>query len=93
MKNRGLFAIFAMAIGYILGLLTAPCKGTETREKLKDNIDSFKENPKETIEDIYKRILEKIDEFSLEDINSSDEKISEEDIVIGKTFDIGEKEQ
>lgn len=90
MKNRGLFALFAMAIGYILGLLTAPCKGTETREKLKENIDSFKENPKDTIEDIYKRILEKIDEFSLEDINSSDEKISEEDIVIGKTFDIGE---
>lgn len=93
MRNRGLFAIFAIAIGYILGLLTAPCKGKETREKLKDNIDSFKENPKDTIEDIYKRILEKIDEFSLEDINSSDEKISEEDIVIGKTFDIGEKKQ
>lgn len=53
-ENRGSEIIGAFLvggiIGAVLGVLYAPAKGSETREKLGDWMDETKEKTKETIE-------------------------------------------
>lgn len=93
MKNKGKLAIIFGIIGFFLGILFAPRKGEETRQLIMEKVDQLREHPLESIEEIYNRLLEKVDEFSFEDINDSEIKIEEDDIVISKTFDIGGKEE
>ncbi|MFZ4105179.1 YtxH domain-containing protein [Flavobacterium sp.] len=54
-KTSSLIALFAgAAIGVGLGILFAPDKGSKTREKIKGNLDNFKEEAKnkwESLED------------------------------------------
>jgi gas vesicle protein len=59
-ENRGSEIIGAFVvggiIGAILGVLYAPAKGKETREKLGDWMDETKEKTKETIEKLEEEI-------------------------------------
>ncbi|MCM2268088.1 MAG: YtxH domain-containing protein [Elusimicrobiales bacterium] len=59
-ENRGSEIIGAFVVGgilgAILGILYAPAKGSETREKLNDWMDETKEKTKETIEKLEAEI-------------------------------------
>jgi len=79
--------IKGISVGFILGVLFAPDKGSATRRKLSGMASDIKEDMAETLDDISDMVSEKItsiknmvcditedaqDEFS--DINNSDEE-------------------
>lgn len=87
MKGRsGKYLIFGALIGFIAGLFFAPKKGSELRKQTKEKFDEVKENPREvlhgTIEEIKDKITTIIDDSAEED----NIKISEDEIVISKSF-------
>ena len=86
MKSKKSTLLIFTLIGFILGILFSPKKGKETREDIKDKVDKFRDDPKEAIDSAIRAAREKIDEIDMA-IDDSIESM-DDDIVIGKTFDI-----
>ena len=86
-KKRGSYLLIGAIVGFIIGLFFAPKKGTELRQDAKEKIDEIKDNPTDvlrgTVSDIKDKINKVIDDTS--DIGNIE--ISEEEIVISRTFD------
>jgi len=84
-RKSGKYLFLGAIIGFIAGLFFAPKKGSELRKEAKEKFDEVKENPKdvlcETLEDVKLKLV------SLkEDLGDDDIKISEEEIIISRTF-------
>ncbi len=84
-RKSGKYLFLGAIIGFIAGLFLAPKKGSELRKEAKEKFDEVKENPKdvlcETLEDVKSKLV------SLkEDLGDDDIKISEEEIIISRTF-------
>lgn len=86
-KNRGKFLFFGVIIGFIAGLFLAPKKGSELRKDAKDKFDEVKENPKDVLHETFNEVKEKITTLIDDSSEFDDIKISEEEIVISKSFD------
>ncbi|HBG8002343.1 TPA: YtxH domain-containing protein [Clostridioides difficile] len=70
--KKGGFLLLGAILGFIFGMFFAPKKGSELRKETKEKFNDVKE-----------RIINLVDD----DNNEEDIKISEEDIVISKSFD------
>ncbi|MFI3210846.1 MAG: YtxH domain-containing protein [Peptostreptococcaceae bacterium] len=87
MKNRkGRYLIFGAIFGFFIGLLFAPKKGRELREDIKETVNDIKENPKETVDNTISNIKEKLSDI-VEFDTDNDVVISEEEIIISRSFD------
>lgn len=86
-KKRGKYLLIGTIFGFIIGLLFAPKKGKELRKNIKEKVEEVKENPKETINETITNIKEKVSDFIDVDYVDSDIKISEDEIIISKTFE------
>lgn len=86
-KRKGGFLLLGLILGFIGGLFMAPKKGSELRKDTKEKIDEIKDNPKEVLRETYKDVKDKISDFIDDDIEEGDISISEDEIVISKTFD------
>lgn len=86
-KNRGNLFLIGTLLGFIFGLFLAPKKGSELRREAKEKFEEVKDNPREVLQETLDNVKEKvnsiIDNNSLDD---SDIQISEEEIIISKTF-------
>ncbi|RDY25591.1 YtxH domain-containing protein [Romboutsia weinsteinii] len=86
-KNRSKFLFFGVIIGFIAGLFLAPKKGSELRKDAKDKFDEVKENPKDVLHETFNDVKERITTLIDDSSEFDDIKISEEEIVISKSFD------
>ena len=84
-RKSGKYLFLGAFIGFIAGLFFAPKKGSELRKEAKEKFDEVKENPKdvlcETLEDVKSKIVSLKEDFEDDNI-----KISEEEIIISRTF-------
>lgn len=85
-KKGGILFLGAI-FGFLFGLFVAPKKGAELRKDAKEKIKEVKENPKDAIKETYDDVKERISSFVDDCDDDEDIKISEEDIVISRTFD------
>ncbi|MEG2983953.1 MAG: YtxH domain-containing protein [Peptostreptococcaceae bacterium] len=86
-NKKGRYLFFGAIIGLLAGLFFAPKKGSELRQEAKEKIDEVKENPQEVLHGTINVVRDKISNL-IEDNKIEDEiKISEDEIIISKTFD------
>lgn len=85
-SNKGKYFFIGALLGLIAGLLFAPKKGSELRRDVKDKVDDIKEDPKEVIGGMLVNAKEKISSI-VEDIESNDINIVEDEIIISRSFD------
>ncbi|MDB0440281.1 YtxH domain-containing protein [Clostridioides difficile] len=85
--KKGGFLLIGAILGFIFGMFLAPKKGSELRKETKDKFDKVKENPKEVLHETFNDVKERIITLVDDDNSEEDIKISEEDIVISKSFD------
>lgn len=86
-RKRGKYLFIGAIFGFIIGLLFAPKKGKELRSNIKEKVDDIKENPKEALDETIINIKEKISDLIDNDCLDSEIKISEDEIIISKSFD------
>ena len=87
-SKKGLYLVVGALAGFVAGLCLAPKEGSEIRKDAKEKLMEVKENPKdETFDGVKEKIISIKDEI-IEDNNI---EISEEDILISKSFEEGEK--
>ena len=85
-KKGGLLVVLGTLIGFTSGMLLAPKKGSDLREDAKEKFEDIKENPKKALDSVVGSVKEKINSFT-EDMPDDDIEVSDEDIVISRTFD------
>lgn len=86
-NKRGKYFFFGAIIGLIAGLFFAPKKGSELRQDAKERIDEVKENPKEVLQGTINGVKEKISTLIDDSRDDDNIKISEDEIIISKSFD------
>ena len=86
-KKSGRFLIIGAIFGFIAGLFFAPKKGSELRKQAREKFDEVKENPKDVLQETFDGVKEKINNIIDENIIDEDIHISEDEIVISRTFD------
>lgn len=91
-RRSGRFLLLGAIFGFIAGLFFAPKKGSELRKQTKEKFDEIKENPKDVLQETFDDVKNKINSFIDESINEDDIHITEEEIVISRTFDNNEGE-
>lgn len=84
--KKGGFLLLGAILGFIFGMFFAPKKGSELRKETKEKFNDVKENPKEVLHETFNDVKERIINLVDDDNNEEDIKISEEDIVISKSF-------
>jgi len=87
-KKTGKFLFFGMILGFIAGIFFAPKKGSELRKEAKEKIEEIKENPKEVLNDTFNDVKNKVNTFIDENMEEDKVRISEDEIVISRTFDV-----
>lgn len=86
-SRKGKYLFFGALLGFLAGLFFAPKKGSELRQEAKTKIDEVKENPKEVLQETIISVREKISDI-IDDTREEDNiKISEDEIIISKSFD------
>ena len=85
--RKGLFLAIGAVAGFVAGVCFAPKEGSETRKDAKEKLMEVKENPKDVLHETFNDVKERIINLVDDDNNEEDIKISEEDIVISKSFD------
>lgn len=84
-RKSGKYLFLGALLGFIAGLFFAPKKGSELRREAKEKFNEVKENPKDVLHETLEDMKEKIS--SLKDESDDDDiKISEEEIIISRTF-------
>jgi gas vesicle protein len=66
MKRLALGTTVAAAAGYVAGLLTAPKSGRETRDDLRDSVDSSRAKIEHQLKDVHTELSKMIDNASAE---------------------------
>ena len=84
-RKRGNYLFLGAIIGFIAGLFLAPKKGSELRREVKDKFDEVKENHKDVLHETLEDVKEKISLLT-DDCDEDNIKISEEEIIISRTF-------
>ena len=85
-KKGGLLVVLGTLIGFTSGMLLAPKKGSDLREDAKEKFEDIKENPKKALDNVVGSVKEKINNLT-DDMPDDDIEVSDEDIVISRTFD------
>lgn len=86
-SRKGKYLFFGALLGFLAGLFFAPKKGSELRQEAKIKLDEVKENPKEVLQETIISVREKITDI-IDDTREEDNiKISEDEIIISKSFD------
>lgn len=86
-SRKGKYLFFGALLGFLAGLFFAPKKGSELREDAKIKLDEVKENPKEVLQETIISVRERISDI-IDDTREEDNiKISEDEIIISKSFD------
>jgi len=87
-KRRGRYLLIGAFLGFLAGLFLAPKKGSELRKETKEKFDEVKENPKEVLQETFETVKGKITDIMDNNIVDNDHiEISEDEIVISRTFD------
>lgn len=86
MSKKSKYFIGGSIIGFIIGILCAPKKGSELRNDIKNKVKEIKNSPTETITDMVKDMKSKISNI-VDDIDSDNIDIVEDEIIISKSFD------
>ena len=87
-KRRGRYLLIGAFLGFLAGLFLAPKKGSELRKETKEKFDEVKENPKEVLQETFETVKGKITDMIDSNIVDNDHiEISEDEIVISRTFD------
>ena len=87
-KRRGRYLLIGAFLGFLAGLFLAPKKGSELRKETKEKFDEVKENPKEVLQETFETVKGKITDMMDGKIVDNDHiEISEDEIVISRTFD------
>ncbi len=86
-NRRSGYLILGAIIGFIVGLFFAPKKGKELREDAKEKIEEIKENPTEVLRGTIGDIKEKMNQLIDDNTDIGNIEISEEEIVISRSFD------
>jgi gas vesicle protein len=87
-KRRGRYLLIGAFLGFLAGLFLAPKKGSELRKETKQKFDEVKENPKEVLQETFETVKGKITDMMDGNIVDNDHiEISEDEIVISRTFD------
>lgn len=86
-KKSGRFLIIGAIFGFIAGLFFAPKKGSELRKQAREKFNEVKENPKDVLQETFDGVKEKINNIIDENIIDENIHISEDEIVISRTFD------
>lgn len=84
-KKSGKYLFIGAILGFIVGIFLAPKKGSELRKEAKEKFDEVKENPKDVLHETIEDVKEKISLLT-EDSDDDDIKISEDEIIISRTF-------
>lgn len=84
-KKSGKYLFIGAILGFIVGIFIAPKKGSELRKEAKEKFDEVKENPKDVLHETIEDVKEKISLLT-EDSDDDDIKISEDEIIISRTF-------
>ncbi|SCI28616.1 MULTISPECIES: YtxH domain-containing protein [unclassified Romboutsia] len=84
-RKRGKYLFLGAIIGFIAGLFFAPKKGSELRKEVKEKFDEVKDNPKDVLHETLEDVKEKISLLT-DDCDEDNIKISEEEIIISRTF-------
>ena len=85
-NKRGSFLFLGAIIGFIAGLFLAPKKGSQLRQETKDKFFEIKENPQDVLHETISDIKEKVNSVMGDENDNENIKISEEEIVISKSF-------
>lgn len=87
-KRRGRYLLIGAFLGFLAGLFLAPKKGSELRKETKEKFNEVKENPKEVLQETFETVKGKITDMMDGNIVDNDHiEISEDEIVISRTFD------
>jgi len=87
-KRRGRYLLIGAFLGFLAGLFLAPKKGSELRKETKEKFDEVKENTKEVLQETFETVKGKITDMMDSNIVDNDHiEISEDEIVISRTFD------
>lgn len=86
MSKKSKYFIGGSLIGFIIGILFAPKKGSELRNDIKNKVKEIKNSPTETITDMVKDMKSKISNI-VDDIDGDNIDIVEDEIIISKSFD------
>ena len=89
-SKKGLCLFVGAVAGFVAGLCLAPKKGSEIIQDAKEKIIEVKENPKDILCETFGEVKEKIIAIKDEIVEENNIEISEEDILISKTFEEGE---
>lgn len=84
-KKSGKYLFLGAILGFIAGVFFAPKKGSELRKQAKEKFDEVKDNPKDVLHETIEDVKEKISLLT-EDSDYDDIKISEDEIIISRTF-------
>ncbi|MEG0181663.1 MAG: YtxH domain-containing protein [Terrisporobacter sp.] len=90
MSKKGLYLFAGALAGFVAGICFAPKEGSETRKDAKEKLKEVKENPKDVLHETFDGVKEKIISIKEEIKEDNNIEISEEDILISKSFDEGE---
>lgn len=89
-SRKGLYLFVGAVTGFVTGLCLAPKKGSEIIQDAKKKIIEVKENPKDVLCETFDEVKEKIIAIKDEIVEENNIEISQEDILISKTFEEGE---
>ncbi|MEG1287684.1 MAG: YtxH domain-containing protein [Clostridium sp.] len=86
-NKKGKFLLIGVFLGFIAGLFLAPKKGSELRREAKEKFEEVKENPKDVLQETFDGVKQKISTIIDENTIEDDIQISEDEIVISRSFD------
>lgn len=84
-RKGGKYLFLGALLGFIAGLFLAPKKGSELRREAKEKLDEVKENPKDVLHETFEGVKEKISSLT-DEMDEDNIKISEDEIIISRTF-------
>lgn len=85
-SRKGRFFFLGAIFGLLAGLFFAPKKGSELRQDAKDKIEEIKDNPKDVLHETINGVKEKVSSIVEDNRDEDNIKISEDEIIISKTF-------
>ena len=89
--KKGLYLVLGALAGFVTGVCLAPKEGSEIRKEAKEKLIEVKENPKEVLQETLDNVKQKLISIKDEITEDNNIEISEEDILISKSFEEGDK--